>query len=162
MGVSVESIILQISRPEDRSDLEHELAAQGLIPIVLFANGPEHPFLLGARPEDADAAFAASHELADGLGAERLAVRLRLFDGLAYAIETDMKYLADPGDFPNDALAMFIEAMHQFGLNDIGELRPCAVRWNRTDLEFPDLETAPEGEGEPVPEEGQAETTQEA
>jgi hypothetical protein len=73
---------------------------------------------------------------------------MRLFDGLAYAIETDMQYLADPGDFPNDALAMFIEAMHQFGLNEVDDLRPCAVRWSRADLEFPDLETAPEGENQ--------------
>jgi hypothetical protein len=157
MGVKVDQIILQVSRPEDRSDQEIDIAEQGLIPIVLFANGPENAYLFGARREDVDSAFGVSIDLADGLGAERLAVRLRLFEGLAYAIETDMRSLADPSDFPNDAMALFIEAMQQFGLEDSGQLRPCAVRFVRGDLESPDLEAAPgDAEQEPAEEMGEA------
>lgn len=146
MGVKVESLILQISAEADRGDQEKAMAVDGVIPIALFANGPENAFLLGARGPDLDAAFEASRERADGLGAERLALRMRTFEAIAYAIETDLKYLADPADFPNDAMLMLVEALYQYGLDEAAQLRPCAVRYSRTTLDEPDFEMAPDGE----------------
>lgn len=152
MGVKADSLILQISAPADQGEQEQKLAAEGMTPIALFANGPEHPYLLGARNEDIDAAFEASRERAEGLGAERLALRMRTFEALAYAIETDMKYLADPADFPNDAMMMLVEALYQYGLDEAAQIRPCAVRYTRTNLDEPDFEMAPDDDaGEPAP-----------
>ncbi|MBL8557118.1 MAG: hypothetical protein JNM47_00230 [Hyphomonadaceae bacterium] len=144
MGVKVESLILQISADIDRGEQEAKLAGEGVVPIALFANGPENAFLLGARAPDLDAAFEASRERADGLGAERLALRMRTFEALAYAIETDLKYLADPTDFPNDAMMLFVEALYQYGLDEAAQLRPCAVRYTRSNLDEPDFEMAPD------------------
>lgn len=150
MGVKAESLILQISAEPDRGDQEKKIAEDGLIPIALFADGPENAYLLGARASDLDAAFEASRERADGLGAERLALRMRTFEALAYAIETDMKYLADPADFPNDAVLMFVEALYQYGLDEAAQLGPCAVRYTRTNLDEPDFEMAPDENAPPA------------
>jgi hypothetical protein len=150
LGVRLESLILQISAERDRSDREKALVAQGALPIIVFANGPDSPFLVAARREDLDAAFAASEELSEGLGAERLARRMRVFDALSFAIETDMKFLEDDqSQFPNDALFMMVEGLHQVGLRSPNELRPCAVRFDRTQLDHPFY-------GEPPPLEGEA------
>jgi hypothetical protein len=152
MGVKAESLILQISAEIDRSEQERKLAADGLIPIALFADGPENAYLLGARAPDLDAAFEGARERAEGLGAERLALRMRTFEALAYAIETDMKYLADPADFPNDAVMMFVEALYQYGLDEAAQVGPCAVRYTRTNLDEPDFEMAPDNDArEPPP-----------
>ena len=152
MGVKVESLIFQVSSPGDRGPQELALVEKGLMPVVLFANGPEQPFLLAARPEDVDAAFAASKDLAEGLGAERLAVRMRVFDSLAYAIETDMKYLADPSDFPHEAVMMLVEALYQYGVDDAAGIPPCAVRFTRDNMQDPDFEVAPDADA-PTPHE---------
>lgn len=144
MGVKVESLIFQVSAEADRGDQEKALAETGLMPVLLFANGPESPFLLAARPEDIDAAFKVSKDLAEGMGAERLAVRMRVFEALAHAIETDMKYLADPSDFPNDAVLMLVEALYQYGVDDAAGITPCAVRYTRDNMQDPDFEVAPE------------------
>ena len=146
MGVKVESLIFQVSSPADRGPQELALVEKGLMPVVLFANGPEQPMLLAARPEDVDAAFAVTKDLAEGLGAERLAVRMRVFESLAYAIETDMKYLADPSDFPNDAVMMLVEALYQYGIDDAASIPPCAVRFARDNMQDPDFEAAPDGD----------------
>jgi hypothetical protein len=143
MGVKVDSLIFQISAEADRGEQERELAEQGLTPLVAFANGPENAFLLAARPEDLEAAFAAAKERAEGLGAEQLAVRMRVFDAMAYAIETDMKYLAEPSDFPNDAVLLMVEALYQYGLDSPAQIVPCAVRFVRDNLQEPDFEIAP-------------------
>ena len=75
---------------------------------------------------------------------------MRTFEALAYAIETDLKYLADPTDFPNDAMMMLVEALYQYGLDEAGQLRPCAVRYTRTNLDEPDFEMAPDDNGDDV------------
>jgi hypothetical protein len=144
MGVKVESLILQISAEADRGEQEKKMAVDGVIPVAMFANGPENAYLLGVRAPDLDAAFEASRERAEGLGAERLALRMRTFDSLAYAIETDLKYLADPTEFPNDAMLLLVEALYQYGLDEAAQIRPCAVRYTRTTLDEPDFEMAPD------------------
>lgn len=151
MGVKVESLILQISAEADRGEQEAAMAVDGVIPVALFANGPENAYLLGVRAPDLDAAFEASRERAEGLGAERLALRMRTFESLAYAIETDMKYLADPTDFPNEAMLMLVEALYQYGLDEAAQLRPCAVRFTRTNLDEPDFEMAPDDDARDAP-----------
>lgn len=149
MGVKVESLIFQVSAEADRGEQELALVAKGLMPVILFANGPENPMLLAARPEDIDAAFATSKDLAEGMGAERLAVRMRVFEALAYAIETDMKYLADPSDFPNDATMMLVEALYQYGVDDAAGITACAVRFTRDNMQDPDFEAAPDIDSAP-------------
>jgi len=149
MGVKVESLIFQVSAEADRGEQERALAETGLMPVVMFANGPDAPFLLAAKPEDLDAAFAVSKDLAEGMGAERLAVRMRVFDSLAYAIETDMKYLADPSDFPNDAVMMLVEALYQYGVDDAAGIPACAVRYTRTNMQDPEFEAAPDADAPP-------------
>jgi hypothetical protein len=151
MGVKVESLILQISAEADRGEQEKKMAVDGVIPVAMFANGPENAYLLGVRAPDLDAAFEASRERAEGLGAERLALRMRTFESLAYAIETDMKYLADPTDFPNEAMTMLVEALYQFGLDEAAQLRPCAVRYTRTNIDEPDFEMAPDDDAREEP-----------
>lgn len=142
MGDRVDSIILQISAAGDASEKEKELRADGLTPIVLFANGPERPFLLAARRQDLDAAFAKSVALAEGLGAERLAQRMRAFDDIAFAVETEMKYVSE-SEFPNLALFMLVEALHQYGFEGPDALRACAVRYDKNRLEDPDFGEPP-------------------
>lgn len=143
MGVKVDSLIFQVSADADRGEQEKALAADGVIPVMVFANGPENAFLVGARAQDVDAAFAHAQELAEGLGAERLALRMRVFDGLAYAIETDMKYLAEASDFPNDVTFLFVDALQQYGLDEAAQIGGCAVRYTRENLQEPDFEYAP-------------------
>jgi hypothetical protein len=143
MGVKVESLIFQISSDVDRGEQERAFAADGLLPVMAFANGPEAPFLLAARTEDLEAAFANAKDLAEGLGAERLAQRMRVYDALAYAIETDMKYLAEPADFANDCVFLLVEALYQYGMDGPADIAPCAARFVRDNLQDPDFEMAP-------------------
>lgn len=148
MGVKVDSLIFQISADADRSEQERAFAADGLLPVMAFANGPENPFLLAARTEDLEAAFVQAKELAEGMGAERLAQRMRIYDALAYAIETDMKYLAEPSDFANDCVFMLVEALYQYGLDGPADIAPCAVRYTRDNPQDPDFEMAPPPDAE--------------
>lgn len=142
MGVKVDSLIFQVSAEADRGEQEKALAADDLLPIMVFANGPEHAYLVGARRPDVDAAFDEAAKLAEGLGAERLALRMRVFESMAYAIETDMKYLAE-GDFPNDATFLFVEALYQYGVDEAAQVEACAARFTRENLQDPDFEMAP-------------------
>ena len=151
MGVKVDSLIMQVSADIDRTEKEHELAQGGLLPFLLFANSPDNAFLLAARRVDLEAAFAAARERAEGLGAERLALRMRLFEDLSQAIETDMKYLVDEMEFPNSALTLFTDALCQFGIDDADMLPPCAMRFTADNIQDPDFElAAPPAEDEPA------------
>jgi hypothetical protein len=143
-GKDVDMIIIQVSRPQDRMEAETALAAQGLLPITLFADGPEKAFLIGAKPDDLKSAFASSTVLAAGYGADRLAMRMRVFNGISDAIRTEFKYLADPADFPNDVALLFVEALVQVGLSEPDDITPCAVRFLRANLDMPDFEEAPD------------------
>ncbi|MDX2233084.1 MAG: hypothetical protein NW200_01180 [Hyphomonadaceae bacterium] len=143
MGLKVESLIFQISTEADRSDEERALAGEDIVPIMIFANGPENAFLVGARTKDLDAAFDAARERAEGLGAERLAIRMRVFEAAAYAIETDMKYVADPGEFPNAVVLLMVEALYQYGVDNAAQMGACAVRYARDTMQEPDFELAP-------------------
>jgi hypothetical protein len=150
MGVKVDSFIFQVSSESDRGDQERALAGDGLLPVMAFANGPENAFLLAARQDDLKAAFAQARDLAEGLGAEQLALRMRVFEQLAYAVETDMKYQAQDSDFPNDVIFLLIQALYQYGLDGPDDIAPCAVRFVRENLAEPDFELAPTRD-EPAP-----------
>lgn len=143
LAQDVEMFIIQISRPQDRSEAELAMIADGVTPIMVFADGPDKAFLVGAKPDDLAAAMADAKTLADGYGADRLARRMRIFSGLSDAINTQFKYLADPSDFPNGVVILFAEALVQYGLEDPADLVPCAVRFLRANLELPDFEEAP-------------------
>jgi len=149
MGVTVESLIFQISSDADRGEQERAFAADGLVPVMAFANGPENAFLIAARKEDLVAAFANARALAEGLGAERIAQRMRVYDALAYAIETEMKYLDGPSDFPNDCVFLLVEALYQYGMDGPDDIAPCATRFVRDNLQDPDFEVAPPPDAAP-------------
>lgn len=140
----IDMMILQISRPQDRNPQEAALADEGAMPITLFADGPDKAFLIGARPEDLQTAFTGAIERAEGYGADRLALRMRAFADLSDAINTEFKYLADPADFPNTVAFLLVEALVQVGFRSAEEIRPCAVRYLREQMETPDYEDAPE------------------
>jgi hypothetical protein len=142
----IQMMILQISRPQDRNAEETAIAADGMMPITLFADGPDKAFLIGARPEDLATVFAAAIERADGYGADRLALRMRAFSDLSDAINTQFKYLADPSDFPNAVTFLLVEALAQIGFRNADDIRPCAVRYLRNQMETPDYEDAPSGD----------------
>jgi hypothetical protein len=139
----IQMMILQISRPQDRAGPELEVAEKGLLPITLYADGPERAYLIGAQPQDMQTVFAAAAERADGYGADRLALRMRLFSSLSDAINTQFKYQADEAEFPNAVLVMLVEALVQVGFTAPQHVRPCAVRYLRANLEMPDYEDAP-------------------
>jgi hypothetical protein len=149
MGVKVDSLIFQLSAEANRGAQEKELMEKGLVPISVFANGPDNAFLIAARLEDLNAAFGASGTLAEGLGAERLAFRMRRFDAISFAIETDMKYMSDPSEFPNDCMFLLVEALHQVGFRAWDEVPPSAVAFERNDLHQPFFEPAPGSEDPP-------------
>jgi hypothetical protein len=140
----IDMMIMQVSRPQDRAEAEIRLTDEGMIPITLFADGPDKAFLVGARHEDLASAFEAARARAQGYGADRLALRMRTFSDLSDAINTQFKYLADPVDFPNAVALLFVEALVQIGMDSPDQLVPCAVRFLRNNLEAPDFETAPE------------------
>lgn len=140
----IEMIILQVSRPQDRAEAEMQLAEQGMTPITVFADGPDKAFLVGARQEDLIAAFAAAKERADGYGADRLALRMRVFSALSDAINSNFKYLTDPAEFPNAATLLLVEALVQVGMPSADHMIPCAVRFLRSHMETPDFEPAPD------------------
>jgi hypothetical protein len=96
---------------------------------------------VGARPQDVDAAFAVARERAEGLGAERLAIRMRTFEALAYAVETDMKYVTG-GELPHDVTLLLVEALYQYGLDEASQASACAVRYTRENMQDPDFEMA--------------------
>lgn len=150
MGLKVDSFIFQVSAESDRSEQERALAGDGLLPVMAFANGPENMFLLAARADDLKAAFAHAKDLAEGLGAEQLALRMRVFEALAYAVETEMKYQAQDSDFPNDAVFLLVEALYQYGIDGPEDIAPCAVRFVRDNLADPDFELAPPRDDEPA------------
>lgn len=151
LPADVEMLILQVSRPQDRGEQEKDLVTQGLMPITVFADGPEKQFLIAVRPGDLDQALAAARDSADGYGADRLAYRMRVFNAMSDAINTGFKFLADPSDFPNDVALMFAEALVQYGYDTAADVVPCAVRYLRSNLEMPDFEEAPDDDDETPP-----------
>lgn len=151
LPADIEMLILQLSRPQDRGDEEKAIVNEGMMPIMVFADGPDRPFLIAVRPGDLDQAFAGAHERMEGYGADRLAFRVRVFSAMSDAINTNFKYLADPSDFPNDAAILFAEALVQYGYNSASDVVPCAMRYLRSNLETPDFEEAPLDAEEPPP-----------
>lgn len=138
----VESFIIQVSAAADRGPQEEAVIASGHVPVVVFANDPDHAYLVRARPEDIDAALEAAWDRITEPADERLEFRERVFDAMAEAVE---KGFDDPGgahDFPNDAVILFAEALVEHDIETAGEIVPCAVHFMREDLENPDYETA--------------------
>lgn len=143
-NLTVEELIIQLSAPEDRGPQEENVAAEGFLPIVVFANGPEHAYLVRTTQDDLDAALEAAQDRRSEAEQARLSFRRRLFDAMSQAIETDFAGPEALNKFPNDALLLFAEALAQNGVEEATDTPPCAVRFARDNLAEPDFENAPD------------------
>ncbi len=141
-ALQVESFIIQFSAAVDRGPQEEAVIAAGHVPIVVFANDPEHAYLVRARPEDIDAALEAAWDRIAEPADERLEFRERVFDAMAAAVEKGFDGAGAEHDFPNDAVILFAEALVEHDIETAGEIIPCAVHFMREDLENPDYEIA--------------------
>jgi hypothetical protein len=142
--ITVETLTIQLPNAEEWGEEEKQLAEQGLQPLVMFVNGPKMALLLAARPTDLQASLAGAIERLELLPAERMAFRGRVFEAVAFAIETQFKYLSNPSDLPNDAVILFCEALAHHGFIRVEDVGPCAVRFLKNDMENPDYEDAPD------------------
>lgn len=138
----VEHFIIQLSAERDRGPQETAVAAEGFVPVVVFANGPEFAFLVKTRPADVEAALEAAWERIDAPKAKRLEFRAAVFATMAAAVESDFKTVASESDFPNDAVILFAEALADNGVDTFSDIDPCAVRFQKTALGEPDFELA--------------------
>jgi hypothetical protein len=140
----VDTFIIQVSAAADRGPQEEALIAEGLVPIVVFANDPEHAYLVRARPEDIDAALESAWDRIADPADERLEFRESVFDAMAEAVEKGFDDVEAARDFPNDSVILFAEALVEHDIETAGEIVPCAVRFVREELDAPDYETAME------------------
>jgi acyl-CoA reductase-like NAD-dependent aldehyde dehydrogenase len=140
--VKVDFFIIQLSADGDRGPQEEAVAADGYIPIVVFANGPQSAFLVKTRKADLDAALEAAWDRIDEPKARRLQFRANVFAAMASAVESEFKTIASESDFPNDAVILFAEALAENGIDAFDEIDPCAIRFNREDLGEADYERA--------------------
>ena len=140
----VDSFIIQVSAAADRGPKEEAIIKDGMLPVVVFANDPEHAYLVRARPEDVDAALEAAWDRIGEPSDERLEFRESVFEAMAKAIEDGFDNPQNEHDFPNDAVILFAEALVEHDIETSDEIVPCAVRFARDELDNPDYETAME------------------
>jgi len=145
-GLKVQDIIIQLSAPEDRGPQEESVAAEGFVPLVVFANGPEHAFLVRTTNDILDAALEAAHDRLDEPASTRLAFRRHMFESMQRAIETDFDGEEALDTFPSDALQLFAEGLAEQGIDQAADAPPCAVRFAKDNLAAPDFETAEDEE----------------
>ncbi len=140
--MKIDFFIIQLSAEDDRGPQEEAVAAEGLVPIVVFANGPESAFLVKTRKADIEAALEASWDRLDDTKARRIQFRGAVFAAMAAAVESEFGSVGSESDFPNDAVILFAEALAENGIDDFGDIEPCAVRFARDNLADPDYEIA--------------------
>jgi hypothetical protein len=140
--VKIDFFIIQFSAEDDRGPQEEAVAAEGLVPIVVFANGPEAAFLVKTRKADLEAALEAAWDRLDDTKARRVQFRAAVFSAMAEAVESEFKSVSSESDFPNDAVILFAEALAENGIDDFTDIEPCAVRFARDNLGDPDYEMA--------------------
>lgn len=138
----VDSFIIQVSAPVDRGPQEEAIIADGMVPIVVFANDPEHAYLVRARVEDIDAALEAAWDRIAEPADDRLEFRQSVFDAMAEAVEKGFDDPEASNDFPNDSVILFAEVLVEHDIETAGEIVPCAARFVADDLENPDYEIA--------------------
>jgi hypothetical protein len=140
--VKVDFFIIQLSADDDRGPQEEAVAAEGYMPLVVFANGPESAFLVKTRKADVEAALEAAWDRIDEPKVKRLQFRSAVFAAMADAVESEFQSVASESDFPNDAVLLFAEALAENGIDDFTDIDPCAVRFARDNLGEPDYELA--------------------
>jgi hypothetical protein len=140
--MTVESFVIQLSAERDRGDQERAVVAEGYVPVVVFANGPENAFLVKTRPDDVEAALEAAWDRIDHPKAKRIEFRASVFAAMAQAVETDFSAVLSETDFPNDAVILFAEALADNGVDTFSDVDPCAVRFDRAKLGEPEFELA--------------------
>ncbi len=140
--MKIEAFIIQFSAVEDRSPQEEAAAAEGLIPIVVFANGPENAYLVRARPEDIQSALDEAWSHIDAARRERQGRRAGVFTAMAEAVESDFASAQGETDFPKATLFLFAEALADEGVDALDDIEPCAVRFVADALMSPNYETA--------------------
>jgi hypothetical protein len=141
-AMHVDFFIIQLSAEADRGPQEAAVAADGFIPMVVFANGPEQAFLVKTRASDVTAALEAAWERIDEPKARRVQYRAAVFAAMAAAVESGFEGEGSESDFPNDAVVLLAEALADTGVDDVDDISPCAVRFVRDDLGAPDYELA--------------------
>jgi len=141
----VDQFIIQMSAAEDRGPQEEAAAAEGFIPLVVFANGPENAFLVRATSDVLDAALnAANLRLGEGAGA-RLTFRSSVFSAMRTAIEQDFSSQEAMDQFTDLTLHLFAEALAEHGVQRASTIPACAVGFTADSLAQPDFETADDG-----------------
>lgn len=140
--MKVDFFIIQLSADGDRGPQEEAVAAEGFVPIVVFANGPESAFLVKTRRADIDAALEAAWDRLDDPKARRVQFRASVFAAMAGAVESEFRDVGSESDFPNDAVILFAEALAENGIDDFEDIDPCAVRFAKDNLAEPDYELA--------------------
>lgn len=140
--LKVNDIIIQLSAPEDRGPQEESVAAEGFVPLVVFANGPEHAFLVRTTNDILDSALEAAQDRLDEPQSARLAFRRQLFEAMQQAIESDFSGENALEAFPTDALQLFAEGLSEQGIDQAADAPACAVRFAKDNLAAPDFETA--------------------
>lgn len=140
--MTVDSFVIQLSAERDRGEQERTVVAEGYVPVVVFANGPENAFLVKTRPDDVEAALEAAWDRIDDPKAKRVEFRASVFAAMAQAVENDFQGILSETDFPNDAVILFAEALADNGVDTFSDIDPCAVRFQRTALGEPDFELA--------------------
>ena len=140
--MKVDAFIIQLSADDDRGAQEEAVAAEGFVPVVVFANGPENAFLVKTRKTDIEAALDAAWERIDDTKAQKLQFRAAVFAAMADAVESEFKSVASESDFPNDAVLLFAEALAENGIDEFADIDPCAIRFARDSLAEPDYELA--------------------
>lgn len=145
-GPIVQQLIIQMSAAEDRGPQEEAVAAEGFVPLVVFANGPENAFLVRTTADLLNAALEAALERLDGGSGARLSFRSAVYGAMRTAIEQDFSAEDAMDQFPGLALQLFAEALAQHGVARATAIPACAVRFAPDNLSAPDFETADEGE----------------
>lgn len=145
-GLKVKDIIIQLSASEDRGPQEDSVAAEGFVPLVVFANGPEHAYLVRTTNDILDTALEAAHDRLDEPQSARLAFRRQMFESMQKAIEDDFSADDALDTFPSDALQLFSEALAEQGIDQASDVPACAVRFAKDNLGSPDFETAEDDE----------------
>jgi hypothetical protein len=140
--MTLEELIVQVSAEADRNAQEAELAAKGVVPLVVFANGPETGFLLGFSGAQIDSAIADAIEMRQERPGERTPLREVAFAAAARAVESNFGDAQAGEAFAGAALVLFAQALVQNGV-DRRDMIGCAVRYNRFDLSAPEFERAP-------------------
>lgn len=141
LGGAVTGFIIQHTAVADRSPEECAIVEEGLLPLAVFAEGLGQAFLIKTSAAHLEGALEDAAIRRRGPKEARIAFREALFLALADDVESGFGHASSLKRFPNDALRLFAEAVHQAGLAASGPLPACAIRFRRGVYAQPDVDT---------------------